>query len=253
MRHTANINKVLVVLSPDLIQPDKPQESALIQRAVSMAKSTGCELELFHACYDAGLEQQLFESDADIERQREDLTNRDAMLLAEMAARLKGEGISVRYEVRWDSPRTDAILRKIAQAEPDIVMKQVGERSYLLGVTTNTDWELARRSPANLWLVSNEVDDIGRIVAAIGNKLGDPSDVTTAADYDILRAAGLLGDTFKASIYPVNAHQVPRLSATVAGIGGMAVPVQPVEQLQQQQQQYDKIVEQHSGDRKSVV
>lgn len=225
MNYLAKIKKVLVVLSPDLVQPDKPTRSALIQRAVSLAKISGCELELFHVCYDGGLEHQLFGSDADFERQREQLTDRDATLLAEMATRLQSEGINVRHEVRWDAPRTDAILRKIAQATPDIVMKQAREHSFILGITSNTDWDLARRSPANVWLVDDDVEDIDRIVAAVGNKFSDPGDITTAVDYDVLRTAGSIGDSFKAPIYPVNAYQFPDAQSMVAGVGGALVPV----------------------------
>ena len=97
MEHEIKINKVLVVLSPDLIQLDKPMESPLIQRAISLAKNASCELELFHIYYDGGLEHQLFESDADLERRREKLTDRYSTLLATMVMRLKDEGIELCY------------------------------------------------------------------------------------------------------------------------------------------------------------
>ena len=80
MPYKMNIKKALVVLSPDLIRPDKPEQSPLIQRAVELAKTTGCELELFHVCYDSGLEHQLFESNAKLERQQKKLTDRDATM-----------------------------------------------------------------------------------------------------------------------------------------------------------------------------
>lgn len=250
MTYKTNIKKALVVLSPDLIRPDKPKQSPLIQRAVELAKITGCQLELFHVCYDGGLEHQLFNSDADLERQREELTDRDATLLAEMATRLKDESINVRYEARWDSPRTDAILRKIAQARPDIVMKQAREHSFVLGITSNTDWDLARRSPAHVWFVNDKVEDINRIMAAIGNKLGDPGDITTATDYDLLRMAGLFGDTFKAAIYPVNAFQVPESQSLVAGVEGAVTPVASVDE---QNRLRTQIVEQHGGSVKALA
>ena len=44
--------------------------------------------------------------------------------------RLKDEGVNVRYDVRWDYPRVDAILRKTARADPDLVMKQSREHSF---------------------------------------------------------------------------------------------------------------------------
>ena len=250
MKYKAKIKKVLVVLSPDLIRPDKPKQSPLIQRAVSLAKITGCELELFHVCYDSELEHRLFESDADLERQREALTDRGATLLAEIATRLKNEGIDVGHEARWDSPRTDAILRKIAQAKPDIVMKQAREHSFVLGITSNTDWDLARRSPAHVWLVNDKVEDIARIVAAVGNKFGNPGDITTAADYDLLRTAGLIGDTFNAEIYPVNAYQVPDRRVSVTGIGGVVTPVIFADK---QEQARTQIVKQHSGSVKALA
>jgi universal stress protein E len=217
MTYKAKIKKVLVVLSPDLIRPDKPMESALIRRAVSFAKITGCELDLFHVCYDARLDYGLFTSDKELNGERARLTDKDATRLAEMAARLKNECVKVRYEVRWDCPRSDAILRKIGQSRPDLVMKQAREHSYFLGMTTNSDWELARRSPVHIWLVNDDIDDINRIVAAVGNRFGDPADITTATDYNLLRAAGLFGDAFKAEIYPVNAYQIPATPALVAG------------------------------------
>jgi len=250
MKHNTKIRKALVVLSPDLIQPEKPTQSPLIRRAVALARKTGCELELFHACYEGELEQQLLESGADLERQREELTNRDSMLLAEMATRLKDEGIHVRYEARWDSPRTDAILRKIAHANPDIVMKQAREHSFVLGITSNTDWDLARRSPADVWLVNDKVEDLDRIMAAVGNKDGDSVDVTTSADYDLLRMAGLIGDAFEAATYAVNAFQVPVTHIPVTGVGAA---VTPVASLDDQNRLRTQIREQHSGSMKALA
>ena len=233
----AKIEKVLVVLSPDLVRPAKPLDSVLIRRAAALAKITGCELELFHVCYDGSLQHQLFTSDAALMQQREELTDRDATLLTEMATHLRGECLKVRHEVRWDFPRSDAILRKIAQSKPDIVMKESREHDYVLGITSNPDWDLARQSPAHVWLVNNAIDDINRIVAAVGNDFGNPADITTAADYDLLQTARFVGDTFKAEVYPVNAYQVPQVQGMAAGIGAEAAPVVSADTLQRLQSQ----------------
>ncbi|NNF15430.1 MAG: universal stress protein [Gammaproteobacteria bacterium] len=244
MSYEANIKKVLVVLSPDLISPDKPKQSPLIHRAVSLAKNAGCELELFHVCYDSGLEYQLFRSSADLKRRREALADQDATVLADIAARLKSDGINVRHEVRWGNPRTDAILKKIVQSKPDIVLKQARERNYVLGLTSNTDWDLARRSPVHVWLVNEEVEHIDRIMAAIGNKFSDPGDITTAVDYDLLKVAGLVGDAFEAEIHSVNAYQVPELRDLVPGIEGTVAPVASIEE---QHRLRTRIVSQHNS------
>jgi len=236
------IKKALVVLSPDLIKPDKPAESALIRRAISLAKRTGCELDLLHICYDSVLDSSILTSGQDRQRERERLAEADATLLAELAARISARGVDVRHEVRWDHPRIDAILRKVADSKPDIVLKQAKEHSYVLGMATNTDWELARRSPAHVWLVSDAIDDIEHIVAAVGNRFGDPADVTTAADYDLLRTAGEIGHSFEADIYPVNAYQVPTTSAFVTDIAG---PMDVSAKVQEQSRK--QTVRQHSG------
>lgn len=220
MTYKPKIKKALVVLSPDLIRPDSPMQATLINRAVDLARITGCELELFHVCFDASLEEGLLASNEGLENERYQLIDQDATRLAEIATRLKNESVKVKHEVRWDYPRTDAILRKIAQSDPDIVLKHGREHSYLLGLSSNTDWELARRSPAHVWFVNEEVSGIDRIIAAIGNDFGDPADITTAKDYDLLRIARIVGDTFKAAIYPVNAFRVPDTNSSLVGYAG---------------------------------
>ena len=225
MEKPTELTKVLVVLSPDLVRPDNPAESTLIRRAVDLAKATGCELELFHSCFDSLIDYQVFTSAEDRQLQRDAITSRDATLLAEMATRIADEGVKVTHEARWDHPRTDAILRKIAASRPDIVMKQAREHSYLLGLSSNTDWDLARRSPVHVWLVSDETKSIGKIVAAIGNQPGNVADITTAADYDLFRAAGAIAKGFDAKIYPVNAYQSVGTHAYLVSAGAVAPPV----------------------------
>lgn len=250
MIHRANINTLLVVLNQDLIWSGESKQSPLIERAASLARRTGCEIELFHACYDGGLENQLFTPGTDLERLREDFADRYAPALADIATRLKNEGIAVRYEVQWDTPRTDAILRKIAQAKPDIVMKQGREHSFVLGITSNTDWDLARRSPANVWLVNDDVESIERIMAAVGNKVGGPGDITTSADYDLLRMAGLIAEPFEAEIYPVNAYQVCEPRSLIAGLDGAVTPAPEIDQEDRRRAQ---LVKQHSGAVKALA
>lgn len=243
MTEKLNIRSALVVLSPDLVRPDKPSRSALLRRAVELARVTGCRLELFHVIYDGSLDDQLFLSNEDSARQRKELLDREATQVSEVAARLRREGVDVGHEVRWGAPRTDAILGKISEAKPDVVMKQSREHSYFLGLTTNTDWELARRSPANVWLVSDEVDKIDRIVAAVGSQLVRPENITSAGDYDLFRAATTVADAFDAEIYPVNAFQVPRTGGMVGGAGGTVMPAEAEVEILRTR---EAVIKQHS-------
>lgn len=248
MNDKAQIRKVLVVLSPDLIRPDQPEASRLLQRAVSLAKATGCEIELFHVCYDDSLEDSLFRTEADLERERKRLTDREATRLAEIAKRLGEQCANVSFEVRWDQPRTDAILRKIAHTEPDLVLKQGRDHGFVLGVSTNTDWELARHSPAPIWLVNDDVDDIDNIVAAVGTQRDDPTDITTSRDYALLQMAGQVAESFDAAIHPVNAWRINPAPGIMTGIDGMAaVPAN------EQQKLRDDAIKKHSGAVKALV
>lgn len=225
MIQEARIKKALVVLSPDLIRPDKPLKSALLERAVALAKITGCKIELFHVCYDSGMDFQLLSQRNSPKQWQRDVTDRDATKVAEIVTRVRQEGVDVSYEVRWDHPRTDAILRKIAQSNADVVMKQARERSFILGITSNTDWDLVRRSPTHVWLVNEAQGYINRLVAAVGNRVGDNVDVTTGSDHEIMRIARSLADTFKAEVYPVNAYRIAANDALSMSMIGTAAPV----------------------------
>ena len=235
MNDILSIKKVLVVLSPDLVKPGMPGDSGLLKRAVSLARRTGCELELFHIVFDGVFEDALYASEDELERSRRQLADRAATHLAELATRLGQEGLDVRHDVRWDSPRPDAILRKIADSQPDVVMKQAREHSFVLGISTNTDWELARRSPALLWLVEDNVEDINRIVAAVGSRSNMYDDIATSRDFGLLRTACAVADSFDAEIYPVNTWQSPVLPEYTSGMAGTgAIPAEVHEDLRDQ-------------------
>lgn len=243
MNPKATCTKILVILNTELIESSDPLDSALLKRAIAISTDTGCELELFHVAYDSGLEYQLFKSGDEFDRLRQERLDRDATRLAEIAARLVQRGISVEHEVRWDYPRADAILRKIAQSQPDFVMKRQQEHGFLLGITTNTDWELARRASANLWLVHDGTDRIDALVAAVGNTSGEPGQITSAIDRTLLTTAINVGKTCGARVLALNAYELPDVSNFVASAGGTMMPVQS---SRDQEETRSRIVARHT-------
>jgi nucleotide-binding universal stress UspA family protein len=88
-------------------------------------------------------------------------------------------------------------------------------------------------------------------VAAIGNKFGDPADITTAADYDLFRTVGLIGDIFKAEVYPVNAYQLPQARSYIASVDG-ATPI-IAEDSEKQKALRQHMVKQHNGTIKAMA
>lgn len=202
------LERALVVISPDLVEPNSPRESSLILRAIELAKATGCDLELFHVCHNPSLEQGLFSTDPAVIAEKQRITNREAALLAEMVVRLKSEGVTVHHDVRWDHPRTDAILRKIEDSQPDVVLKESREHDYVMGLTRNTDWDLIRQSPVNVWFVSNQHRKISSIATAVGLTT-DASEPFSSVDYDVFGTAIEFAKAFDADHHPIHAYQVP--------------------------------------------
>lgn len=243
MNSEARTRKILTIVGPELLEADAPMDSALLTRAATIARAMGYELELFHAAYDSALEYQLFKSEEEIDKRRQMLLDRDATRLAEIAAWLVQKGLKVEHEVRWDYPRTDAILRKIAESKPEFVMKHKDEHGFLLGITTNTDWELARRAASDLWLVHEDTGRIDPILAAVGNRSGEPGELTSATDRRLLEAAANLGKACEARVLAVNAYELPDISNFVANVGGTVMPAQSAEE---QQETRNRIVARHT-------
>lgn len=209
MNEKAKIEKALIVMNSDLVGPDRPDPSVLMHRATSLARSSGCTIELFHVCYNRKLEHGLFHTEGQLETQRNRYTNEQAARVARFAASLEKESVRVSHETCWNRDRTEAILQKIEESSPDLVIKYSRDPGSGSGLSSQTDRDLVRRSPANVWLVNEEVEDIDNIVASVGARPFPASDVTISTDYDLLRAAGSIGVAFEADLYPVNAYQLP--------------------------------------------
>jgi len=225
MKSEASMQKLLVIVDSDLIEAVEPMEAALLKRAASIARDTGCEIELFHVAYDSALDYQLFSSADELQEQRRQILDRDATRLAGIAALMLQNGIKATHDARWDFPRADAILRKVARSKPDLVMKRQKEHSFLFGITTNTEWELARRAPANVWLVHDSVDRIDTLVAAVGNRSALSRDSTDAMDRRVLKTAAAVGDACDARLLAVNAYRALDGLNFAAAVGGPVMPI----------------------------
>lgn len=198
----------LVIISPDLVDPGAPGASPLIARATELAKATGCKLELIHICHDPSLDHRLFAADDSVQQARRERLDREATAVAEVAARLRSNGLQVEYEVRWDEPRSEALLRKIAQSRPDVVLKASRDHNYVMGLMRNTDWDLIRRSPVPVWFVAEGNGPIANVLPALG--LGQDGDALfTQIDRDLYALAQYLAESLEAATYPVHAYPVP--------------------------------------------
>lgn len=250
MKAETPMKKILAILGPELVGAADPLESTLLKRAAGISRETGCQLELFHVAYDSSLEYRLFKSDDELEQQRQQMLDREATRLSEIAAWLVQNGLHVEHDTRWGYPRADVMLKKIAQSKPDFVMKRQEEHGFLLGITTNADWELARRSAANLWLVHDDTDRIDTLVAAIGSRSRDSRQVTSAADRALLETAIRVGKVCGARVLVANAYELPDVANFVASVGGTVMPVQSA---QEHEEARSRIVARHRDHVKALT
>lgn len=206
------IERILVVVDPDRALAGQAGQQATVDRAVELAQASGARLELFHACYDPSLEMSLFATREDVNREKEKIANLAATRMAELGLNFKKKGIDVEHEVRWDNPESDAILRKIGESRPDLVLKPSRGPSYFLGLADNADWDLIRKSPCHLWLIREGDRPIKTVLSAIGSTLLD-DDILTDADVEIFRIGTAVATAYGAKNVPVHSYQVPRLPA----------------------------------------
>ncbi len=241
------LDRILVVLDRDHLEADPPGGSALSSRALSFAKKVGADIEFFHVCEDAALGQKLLLSDVSVVEEREKIADYFATRLSEMTLALPGHGVSVTQEVRWDSPEVDAILRRIGEIKPDLVMLSSQDHAYLLGLISHRDWEIVRQSPVPVWFVSDNITDLNKIIAAIGTSSPD-EEIIAGVDYSVARIADTVADAFDAEYFPVHAYQVPETMAAYAAygpiIGGTSTAPQAAA-LQEQSDECRRVAQEH--------
>jgi len=207
-----SIDHVLVVIDPGEVLPDRPEQSSLLRRAAQVARSTGAELELFCPCFEPSLEMSLFTSQELVNSEKEQIANRAATQLAELALGMKESGLEVMHEVRWDHPFGDAILRKIVDSGSDLVMKSTRSPNYIVGLSQNTDWELIRNAPAHIWFVKDGTSSNGVVLTAIGGAAVDEG-IITESDYRVFQIGNLIADHLGVRNRALHCYQVPSVHA----------------------------------------
>ena len=138
-------------------------------KAARLARLSGAALELFACDFDPALTGQPFFDTDDLRRLREEFIAERAAHLEDLADELRAGGLDVTTHVHWDNPLHEGILRRVAEFEPDLMVKDTHYHSFLRrALFTNTDWNLVRRCPVPL-LLSRTADWSAqpRILAAL--------------------------------------------------------------------------------------
>ena len=209
------LDRILAVIDPTV---DVQVGAA---KAARLARLSGAALELFACDFDPALTgQPFFDTDA-LRRLREEFIAERAEYLENLAEELRAGGLDVTTHVHWDNPLHEGILRRVAEFEPDLVVKDTHYHSFLRrALFTNTDWNLIRRCPVPL-LLSRTADWSAqpRILAALDP--GHHGDKPAALDHDILDAAQLLARQLDGTVEAVHAFFPAALLAATTGLAGM--------------------------------
>jgi len=194
-------------------------------KAARLARLSGAALELFACDFDPALTGQPFFDTDTLRQLREEFIAERAAYLEDLADELRAGGLDVTTHVHWDNPLYEGILRRVAEFEPDLVVKDTHYHSFLRrALFTNTDWNLIRRCPVPL-LLSRTADWSARppILAALdpGHAGDNPAALAPACPHPAQVLARQLDGTVEA----VHAFFPAALLAATTGLGG--VPLAP--------------------------
>lgn len=219
-----DLKSILVVVDPTA------QTQPALARAAWLAEQAGARIELFVCDYDPYLAgERFFDTDA-LEKARTGLIQKRHQMLNKLAKPLRERGLGTAIDVTWDHPLHDGITRKVAEARPDLVVKDTHYHPAIRrSIFSNTDWHLIRRCPTPLMLVkSTSRPEIGSIVAAV-----DPvheRDKPAALDHRIVETAQMLTRIVGGTLDVV--HAFDPAPAYAVSADAMSFPIaEPINEL----------------------
>lgn len=176
---------ILAVVEPGM------RASAATRRAVELARRTGARLHLCMPAYEARIDATAELVDPEIARlAREQFIGARLRWLADWTAELVGQNLRASCEVVWARVAHEALLARVLEQKPDLVVKDL-EHDSLLGrwpVIRTSIWRLLRTCPSPLMLVQPDAPLMpSRLAAAV-----DPSHPharTSGLDDEVIKSA----------------------------------------------------------------
>lgn len=153
--------RLLLIISPAL------RHSQAINHAAALAKASGASLHI--AALMKSLDILSLLEEGVREKVRASYLQEHRDWLEAQANSLRGRGIDVTTEVAWADDMPQAILDRVTQMQPDLLIKQVQHESVLKrAFFTPLDWHLLRHCPVPVYLIGGSGYVLPRrIVAAV--------------------------------------------------------------------------------------
>ena len=200
-----------------VVDPTSDVQPALA-KAARLASASNASLELFVCDHEPALDNPRFFHSERLRVLREEfLASRKAML-ERHAAPLRGQGLSVTTEARWAKPVHDAIVTRVRECAPDLVVKDTHYHGPIRRtVITNTDWNLIRTCPAPLLLAKPEDwRRQPRILAAVDP--GHEDDPLAALDDELLELGSRIANLLSGELHVVHAFFPAEIIASTSAL-----------------------------------
>ncbi len=197
-----NLRRILVAIK----SPAARAQPAL-RKAAQIAAASGARLTLFHAITAPVYMDAFAIEGMTLQQTQRQWRARAEARLEKLAEPLRQEGIAVDVSCEWDFPAYEAIIRRAARSDADlIVAERHATRHVLPWLLRFNDWELLRRSPVPVLLIKRpQAYRKTAVLAAI-----DPSHSfakPARLDAEILAAANLMALTLNGTLHVAHAWQ----------------------------------------------
>lgn len=208
-----NITKILVALRADEVV-DYTAESLVITRALDLADKFGAGL---HFCdvvqKPIPLSTPLMLASRATDPLASALTTAEAKM-RKLVEHVRSAGLEdVSGSVVLDKPRAEGFIQKAEEVHADLILKQSREERFVLGLLSNTDWDLLRDSSVPVWLTSSEINPAAGVMAAIECRLDEGEDRKLYLDHRVFEASKILSDRYAAPIHLIHTYQVEGMGA----------------------------------------
>lgn len=204
--------KNLLVVLRDNLKGDYALENPAVARAILLARRFEASLHFFQTVHNASIVQNPLTSSPDSLLWQQDLLRAEERRIQELVQRVAHtSGLDTSGSAALDFPRSAAVMRRAQSLGADLILKESREESFVLGLLSNTDWELIRDAEVPVWLVSKNLEPASGIVAAVECQTGKDGDLQL--DRKVFEVATALSKQFDAKLHLVHAFQVPAVDA----------------------------------------
>lgn len=153
-----------------LVAVENPESRALapLKKAAQLAAATGAELELYHDLASPVFVEELKPGRGGLAAAKQAGESAALRGLERLAAPLRKAGLQVSTHATWDYPPHEAIVRRAASTNADLVVIAPRHKHSFAKLLGYNDWELLRECPVPLLLVkSDKAWRRGAVLAAI--------------------------------------------------------------------------------------